>query len=332
MEDLEATVKKLFANGYKDSILRIIEIEKNPREYVIKSGYDKVDNGRYLKDPKSFLDTFGWKLEDVGLTPNQVRKLIQLGIVKRGYTTKRQKWFRLAVPVEELESIIKRLEQRKNVKIQIPSDIFDCIVGYDEEKWLLKRALEAEKPVHCLLVGPASSGKSVFLLEIARIQGAHYYAAGGTVTKSGLIDKLFEDEPKILIIDEIEKADNKDLSVLLSLMEHGIVTKLVHGQELCLQLETKVFAACNVVNRLPPELRSRFLILRFREYTEDEFIEVSRTVLTMREGVDPTLADYIAHKLVKYTKDVRDAIKVARLANNKQEVDRVVNLMFKKKI
>ena len=317
---------------YAKQMKKILEIEKDPRKYIEFKGYHKVDDGYYLKNPQKFLDTFGWQAEDVGLSPTAIRKLLTAGVIKRGYTSRRDKWYRLAIPIEKIEEVLKGSEENQKREIKIPKDLFECIVGYEEEKWLIRRALEAEKPCHVLLSGPPSSGKSLFLLEISRIPGAHYYAAGGTITKAGLMEKLMEDRPQILILDEIEKADREDLSILLSLMEHGIVTKLIHGQEVRLKLNTRVFAACNYEYKLPRELRSRFLILRFKEYSKEEFIEVSKSVLVRREGVDPELATYIAETTAKYTKDVRDSIKIARLAKNRREVDRIVDLVFSKEI
>lgn len=330
-EKLENIVKKLIGNGYKQSLLKIIEIEKDPRNYVIHTGYHQIDNGAYLKNPEAFLNTFGWKAEDVGLNSAQIRKLKELGIIKNGYHSKRHKWYRLNISVDELEKTIEQIDSQKKTEIEIPPDLFDCIVGHDDTKWLLRKILESEKPVHHLLIGPPASGKSLILLEISRIPGAKYYAAGGTITKAGLIDLLFEEEPKILIIDEIEKADKKDLSVLLSLMESGIVTKLVHGQELRLKLNTKVFAAANTLKNLPSELVSRFMIMEFDEYSEDEFVKVAKSVLIKREGLKEDLAEYIANEVVKYSRNVRDAIAIGRLAKNKEDVDRILEITLKRK-
>jgi ATP-dependent Lon protease len=43
-----------------------------------------------------------------------------------------------------------------------------------------------------------------------------------------------------------------------------------------------VGAFANRLDRLPPELLSRFTKLRFRDYTEEEFLEVAVKVLTSR--------------------------------------------------
>jgi Holliday junction DNA helicase RuvB len=96
-----------------------------------------------------------------------------------------------------------------------------------------------------------------------------------------------------------------------------------------------VFASANREEKIPPELRSRFVILRFSEYTPSEFLEVASKVLTAREGVEPDIADYIARQVLYRlrSRDVRDAIKVARLMyrGTRQEVDHVISILAKQK-
>jgi hypothetical protein len=64
------------------------------------------------------------------------------------------------------------------------------------------------------------------------------------------------------------------------------------------------------------------------EYTDQEFERVARAVLIKRENVDPEIASYIANLLTGKTKDARDAVRVARMASSKQEVDEVVGRIF----
>jgi Holliday junction DNA helicase RuvB len=96
-------------------------------------------------------------------------------------------------------------------------------------------------------------------------------------------------------------------------------------------LRTWVFASANREDKIPVELRSRFVVLRFSEYTPEEFLEVASKVLVVREGVEPGIADYIARQVLyrMRSRDVRDAIKVARLLyrRTKQEVDHVISIL-----
>jgi len=88
---------------------------------------------------------------------------------------------------------------------------------------------------------------------------------------------------------------------------------------------------CNRIGRLPQELLSRFLVFHLRPYTDKEFRRVAIKVLTMRESKSQKLAEYIADKVMNELKsrDVRDAIKVARLSDDKQDVDFIVKTLNK---
>ena len=312
---------------YRNQLEKILEIEKDPRDYLNTTTYKDIP--AFQKNPKKFLETFGWRRDYIGLNVHATRKLLEMGIIRHGYRTKRDRlgWFRLNISIKDLEEALKEKDKMKNQSVEIPDDLFDFIIGFNDYKWLIKRSLQSKDQVHVLLTGGPSLAKSVFLWELSRIKGAHFYVASQKFTKAGLVDLLFEEEPKILIIDEIEKTKKEDYGALLSLMEGGIVTKMLHGERMKIKLDTKVYAACNELLKLPLELRSRFIILKFKEYTKEQFIKVVSSLLVKREKKDKKFASYVADKLVGITKDVRDAIKVARLAENKEEVDKVVKIM-----
>jgi len=116
--------------------------------------------------------------------------------------------------------------------------------------------------------------------------------------------------------------NREDFSVLLSLMQSGVVARLKKGMREVEQMTTTVFAGCNQRDRLPPELLSRFVEFSFTTYSRDEFIEVAVHVITSQLGKDEDLARYIAEQVVKRTKDVRQAIQVGELVDTPEEVDR----------
>ena len=93
-------------------------------------------------------------------------------------------------------------------------------------------------------------------------------------------------------------------------------------------LKTWVFAGANSIKKVPQELKSRFLIIYFKEYTDQEFRRVASSLLE-REGIKNEHKDYIIDKVLPYTKDVRDVLKIGRLAKDKSEVDKIVRVMFK---
>jgi Holliday junction DNA helicase RuvB len=212
---------------------------------------------------------------------------------------------------------------------KLPKNLFGTIVGYSDVKALFQRSIKAPKQTHILLAGPPASAKTVFLLECERLKGA-YFILGYKTTKAGLVQLLLEEEPSYLLIDEIEKMDKEAMNVLLGLMDPGIVKDVKWGDTQVKYLKTNVYAACNYFDQLKPEVLSRFHFkLQFKGYTYEEFIEVGTRVLTMLEGTKRHLAEYISRKIAKYTRNIRTAIGIARLATTEDDVDFLINIQLK---
>src|SRR5919198_4913306 len=105
--------------------------------------------------------------------------------------------------------------------------LFDDIVGYNDIKKLFTMALQADQPVSILLSGPPASAKTMFLQSLKKLQNS-YFIDGSSSTKSGLIDYVFDNRPKYLLIDEIDKMSARDQAFLLNLMETGIISETKH--------------------------------------------------------------------------------------------------------
>ena len=111
---------------------------------------------------------------------------------------------------------------------QIPADLFDYIVGHDGVKYWLGKSLTSPEPVHILLAGPPATAKSLFLEALGHLLGAQY-AQGGSSSRAGMADFLINFHPRFLIIDELDKMKTEDYSVLLSLMQSGVVARMKKG-------------------------------------------------------------------------------------------------------
>ena len=218
-----------------------------------------------------------------------------------------------------------KLEELKPLESQ--GEIFKVIIGHEDVKRIFKMSLSSENPVHILLVGPPASAKTLFMLELMKLQRS-YFTLGSHSTKSGLVDYLFAKRPRFLIIDEIEHMNTKDTTALLSLMQTVILSETKHEKTRSTQLRTWVFGSCNSTDKLPRPLLSRFLVLRFKRYSYDDFKKISNNILIM-DGIDPELADYVSDVVwgKMNSKDVRDSIKIARLAKNKKDVDWLVQTL-----
>ncbi|HEY7507065.1 MAG TPA: hypothetical protein VH621_05625 [Nitrososphaera sp.] len=204
---------------------------------------------------------------------------------------------------------------------------FESIVGYDDVKRLFNMSLSSEKPVHILLVGPPASAKTLFMLECMKLERS-YFTLGSHSTKSGMIDYLFEKRPRYLIVDEIEHMPMKDQTALLSLMETGIVSETKYQRTRNTQLKTWVFATSNGTERMLTPLLSRFVVLHFKQYSFGSFQEVCTHILS-REGVPSEVGQAIADAVWTKLKsrDIRDCIKLGRLAKTKADVEWIAQTM-----
>ena len=107
--------------------------------------------------------------------------------------------------------------------------MFEDIVGYDHIKRLFKMALESDSTTHILLSGPPATAKTMFLMSLLKHLKNSYFVDGGNGTKAGMIDYLFENQPRYLLIDEIDKMSTHNQTFLLNLMETGIISETKYG-------------------------------------------------------------------------------------------------------
>lgn len=318
-------VKEMDRKAAADKILECVK-QKPKYAEILKAA---VEHEEENQDKEWYL---GWQWFDVRGSPGALKSLVLTGIVDVTFKSRSSTHYRLhdieavkdALDDLETEHLMDEIEEG----IEIPDDMFDIIVGYGGVKELVLKSLKSERPTHFLLVGKESTAKSLFLTELSRLRGAEYIL-GGSSTKVGILDVLLEHEPDLLLIDEMDKCDRKNLSVLLSLCQDGTVKQVKHGSIREVKLDTKVFGACNTTKGMPPELLSRFSRLRFREYSDLEAREVMTATLIKRESVEKELAEYIADRVIVSlgSRDPRDAIRMGRLAKDKNDVDRLIGIL-----
>jgi len=277
-------------------------------------------------------DGFQWF--DVHGDPRTLNLLVTRGVLNVVFKSNKATLYRLpnlAEAEKALEAYQGLVRPPEEGESEIPPDLFRIIIGHDEKKEILNRSIRAERPVHGLLWGSVASAKTLFLEELSRL-GRSHFVVGSNLSEAGLFEVLFNERPRYLILDELDKINSsEDLSCLLSLMERGRVTETKYRRHRSLQLKTWVFASANTIARIPPELMSRFLKLHFQDYMPEEFLEVSVAVLREREQVPETVALYIADKVMKdlRSRDVRDCCKIARLLkrHTREEADYVLSIV-----
>ena len=290
---------------------------------------------RQIADYEATLDwskpgmELGWDWRGLRVAPQVLNRFYLEGLLDNPFKSNSYTGYRLSEKGKmtlEMEVVIQEATSEPRL-MEIPEDLFDVIEGYQDIKDLVTTVLKSEKPVHLLFTGVPSSAKTMFLIELSRL-GAPYIL-GSQASKAGIAEVLFDTEPEILLVDEVDRIGTRDIAVLLSLMETGIVAETKHGKQRERKLATKVFATSNTT-RMPPELLSRFMVLRFTPYSGEDFLAVATNVLVKREGIDKELALHISDSVWHLSKsfpDPRQAVRVARLSKTKEEADKVFELI-----
>lgn len=273
----------------------------------------------------------GWSWRHVRIWPATLSRLFKDGYLDNVFRSNSFTGYRLSEKAKALVLANREkdsLEPQSAPLLKPCDDLFTDIIGHEDVKELLKATLLAEKPVHIMLTGPPALAKTLFLWDIEQTFGEQaIWLVGSATSKAGLWDLVAEREPKILLIDEMDKMNAVDMAALLTLMEGGRLVRAKRGRELDINNPLKVVAASNRLERLSPELRSRFAIRRLNPYSRSEFLAVVKGVLVRKENLAEEMAQEIAGRLDGISQDVRDAIRVARLAPQ-VGVDKAISLLL----
>jgi Holliday junction resolvasome RuvABC ATP-dependent DNA helicase subunit len=216
--------------------------------------------------------------------------------------------------------------------------LFESITGYADIKKLLMRSILSKEQIHILLTGPPATSKTVFLLEMSKELSDAYFIDGTATSGVGIIDFLFS-HPNIrfLLIDELEKLNRKDQTVLYNLMETGILTEMKAQKTKGFRqqkMNVKIFATCNELDKLTKPLKSRFLKLELPEYSYDEFLTISNNLIRKRyKHLDLNISNRIAEIVWNdiNSKDIRDCLRIAKLVYNIEDVEDIAHTLIKYK-
>lgn len=168
-------------------------------------------------------------------------------------------------------------------------DGFSHLFGLDAQIFRVRSAIEAgmvshwNNRFHCALVGPPGCGKSDILQTLKRLLGedAVLEFDATATTAAGAIKELSEREilPRVLLVEEIEKADEKTMSFLLSVLDLRATIRKTTARNTIVR-DTKLFALATV-NDVPlfEKLQAGALASRFSNMIY--FERPSRELLTM---------------------------------------------------
>jgi replication-associated recombination protein RarA len=230
--------------------------------------------------------------------------------------------------------MFKNLFRRfSNMETVSPEEkFFQEVVGYPELKRLFMKSIISREPVHILLTGPPASSKSLFLLKLGEgLDNAYFIDAVGA-SGPGMVEYMFRNDTKYLLVDEIDKMKKNDQATLLNVMETGILSETkLRGKTRQKKMSLWIFATSNEAEKLTKPLRSRFMELHLNEYSYEEYVEICQRLLNKKYRLPSELSDRIAYLVWNRMKsrDVRDVLKIAKLATTTEDAEWLVDVQIK---
>ncbi|WP_411753328.1 AAA family ATPase [Serratia sp. (in: enterobacteria)] len=269
-----------------------------------------------------------------------------------------KKWLRTSSPIEVFITDGNKLNfyqnknyvslsNKKNVDIVESKNIsinWDKIIGYTEIKAVITSALNttSKKKTHILIIGSAGTSKTVFLkvLEenlLTQKNDVHYLDST-TLSSSGVIDYMFNNDVRYCLLDEIDKLEKIHQNTFLNLLESGILqeTKSKKIRKKSMK-DTIVIATGNYKEKLIEPLLTRFLVMDIPKYTKDQFFKISVKLLTEQYNKEKSIAEYITKEIWRvYTEkrniepNMRQCVQVATLTgNDKHHIDMIISALDK---
>lgn len=317
---------------YIDIMMQLIEYEgqlEEKEEDRILERYNEENNTDFKVK---------WRNTDTPFNPSRLYQLETRGFLIRVFDSNSTTMY--SIPnrgqlKRKLEEINNQYNQGTRTVIHdFPSEeelkereIFDDVVGYEDVKFIIRRAMSSNDIVNILLIGPPGSAKTVFLMCINKLDDS-VYVSGKPTTGPGFMDKMFDETPRYIAIDEIDQMDTGDQEILSEYTETGILVETKgNNKQRSMRTNTKTFAAANDERDILDNIANRFIDLHFDPYTYDEFIVVCEHIIPRNENQSKSEARKIAKAVWEFDGfgNVRKAIQAARLS--KGDPEKVVGVL-----
>ena len=306
-------------------------IEDNPEYIDILSHIIQYENDNTNPD-HSFIEGTDydscWTYKDVGVPPQTLYQMETKGLLDRVFDSNSTTSYAVKNR-DEIETVVREIDSKFNDGAiekyhQFPDEeelremgVFDDVVGYEDAKWLLTKALSSDNIVNVLLVGPPGCGKTVFLRCINNLNGSSF-VSGKNASGPGFIDEMFETKPRYMCIDELDDMENAHQQVLSDYTEEGILSETKgNNKRRVLRTNTKTFASANSTEKIIDQIENRFTDLHFEPYDLEDFIQVCVNILPKDYDQSESHAEEIAKAVwdIEGHANVRKAEDVAALSD-----------------
>jgi Holliday junction DNA helicase RuvB len=132
------------------------------------------------------------------------------------------------------------------------------------------------------------------------------------------------------LLDELDKLSRNDQTFLLSLIETGIVSETKYNKTRTVHGRASVYTTSNNDDSIIAPLESRFFVVKLEPYRYEQFYEITVRLLTSSHyDPDEEIAKATAEAVWNTIRNIRDPIKIARMAKDAEDVDWLVTTFLK---
>lgn len=303
---------------------------------ILRRANERQNDPRIRIPPESR----SWSAHDVGATRSDINRLESSGLIRVLHLPSRigpgeysATRYQLTEDGARIVFAASMEREFRKVPRKETLEAMSLVIGFDDIKLEIAKALEKRKKINFLFEGDPASAKSLLLEAVDSVIPDSYMAFGSRTSAAGLSDVLFTQQPGLLCLDEADKMRSDVHSIMLGLMERGVILETKSQKTRGIVLNTMVFAACNSSSKFTKEFISRFAWhFRFPKYTRDEFIDVSRGFLSKSSECPENLAILIGQLVfdlqlgdIRQVRSVWDAIDEP----TEEEVKRVIEIKLK---